>query len=67
MTTKKIAEKKCGESCGCEANDDKKILEENLEIKAGEESKEENKTFPEKRLDPTYFGDWQVNCRAIDF
>jgi len=22
---------------------------------------------PQPKLDPTHFGDWQVNCRTIDF
>ena len=50
----------CGESCGCSAAQDiKKDDKKNLA---------EIKSEPEKiSLDPTHFGDWQVNCRAIDF
>ena len=44
----------------------------NPEIKKDHEKKAEEKAaekLPEKKeeLDPTHFGDWQVNCRAIDF
>ncbi len=55
----KSEEKKCGESCGCvDAKDDQKI----------EEKKSAEKIADKKiESDPTRFGDWQVNCRAIDF
>jgi hypothetical protein len=50
----KSEEKKCGESCGCaDVKDDQKI--------------EEKKVAEKIESDPTRFGDWQVNCRAIDF
>ena len=54
---------KCGKAtCGCattsdaESANNKKIVEEKAAQKAAAE-----------KLDPTHFGDWQVNCRAIDF
>lgn len=31
-----------------------------------EQESEDNKESQEE-LDPTHFGDWQVDCRAIDF
>lgn len=56
-------EKKCGnQSCACA--DEKKVKPANLpekQIPTPEKKPEEEK------LDPTHFGDWQVNCRAIDF
>lgn len=53
--------KKCSESCGCDsANNVKKDEPEKLEIKSEEKS-------AEIKLDPTHFGDWQINGRAIDF
>ena len=27
----------------------------------------DNKTKSEIKIDPTFFGDWQINCRTIDF
>lgn len=52
-----LVEKKCGnQACGCA--DNKKVPE-----KKPEEKTDLKKT----ELDPTHFGDWQVNCRAIDF
>ena len=53
--------KKCGESCGCSTADDAK-KDEQKKIAA----KSEEKTT-EIKLDPTHFGDWQINGRAIDF
>jgi hypothetical protein len=50
----KSEQKNCGESCGCaEAKNAQKTVEKKPEVK--------------NELDPTHFGDWQVNCRAIDF
>jgi len=50
--------KNCGTSCGCDSNKKKEAeAAKTVEIKAEKEQK----------LDPTYFGDWQVNCRTIDF
>jgi hypothetical protein len=37
-------------------NDDKEIIKESIKP---DDSK--------KKLEPTHFGDWQVNCRTIDF
>ncbi len=57
-------EKKCGESCGCSASQ---------EIKKDEQIPEVEINFPNTKTkekieqDPTRFGDWQVNGRAIDF
>ncbi len=55
----KSEEKNCDEACGCaDVKDDQKT----------EEKKSAEKIFDKKiELDPTRFGDWQVNCRAIDF
>lgn len=53
-------QKKCGESCGCQ--------EMKEEIKKDLNAEKNPKTSEKKtELDPTHFGDWQVNCRAIDF
>jgi len=49
----------CGESCGCDPQDLKKDVQKNLEEKTVEKEV--------KKLDPTHFGDWQINGRAIDF
>ena len=57
----KPEEKKCGESCGCDAT---KNTQKSPEVKS------ETAKIPEKeeiKLDPTHFGDWQINGRAIDF
>jgi len=58
---KKDFEKKCGESCGCAAEEKNKTTPQNLTALT------EEKISTEEKLDPTHFGDWQVNCRAIDF
>jgi len=56
----KPEEKKCGESCGCRVSQDtKKDVKKNLEEKPAEKEV--------VKLDPTHFGDWQINGRAIDF
>lgn len=51
-------EKKCNESCVCSSSQEvkKDTQTTNPEI---------NKETPKQ--DPTRFGDWQVNGRAIDF
>ncbi|MBP7710645.1 MAG: DUF1674 domain-containing protein [Rickettsiales bacterium] len=58
-------EKKCGESCGCSPSQkikkDEKIT--NAEITFPNQETKQNKI----EQDPTRFGDWQVNGRAIDF
>lgn len=47
-------------SCACK--DEK--LDSKLDLKEKTSAQnEENKS----NLDPTHFGDWQLNCRAIDF
>ncbi|MBU6338872.1 MAG: hypothetical protein KGQ36_02750 [Rickettsiales bacterium] len=52
---------KCADtSCAC----DNKKANSSLNLK--EEITTKNKE-DDKALDPTHFGDWQVNCRAIDF
>jgi hypothetical protein len=39
-----------------------------IKTQSTEEKKEEVKQEEnQKKLDPTHFGDWQVNCRTIDF
>ncbi len=55
----KPEEKKCGQSCGCEKMQEQNQEQKNLERKS-EEAQEAQK-------DPTRFGDWEVNGRAIDF
>ncbi len=55
---KNYEEKKCGESCGCSASQEKK---KDDQVSNAEISKEKIEQ------DPTRFGDWQVNGRAIDF
>ena len=62
----KSEEKKCDESCEChpsqEIKRDEKIT--NAEITfPNPENQQKNKI----EQDPTRFGDWQVNGRAIDF
>jgi hypothetical protein len=52
-------EKKCGESCEC--NDSKKNFKQ-TNLTAKEETQKEKTD-----QDPTRFGDWSVNGRAIDF
>ncbi len=59
----KPEEKKCGESCGCDAT-------KNAQKNSTTEKKSAENPTPEKeeiKLDPTHFGDWQINGRAIDF
>lgn len=50
--------KKCGESCGCAATPDVKKDAQISKTEIPQEKKDQ---------DPTRFGDWQVNGRAIDF
>ena len=52
-----LEQKKCGESCSCQSATDVKK----------EEIKEEMKLEEKVEQDPTRFGDWQINGRAIDF
>ena len=52
-----LEQKKCGESCSCQSVTDVKK----------EEIKEEMKVEEKVEQDPTCFGDWQINGRAIDF
>jgi hypothetical protein len=47
-----LEQKKCSESCSCSTVND---------------SKEEITLEEKVEQDPTRFGDWQVNGRAIDF
>lgn len=54
-----MKDKKCGESCGCTVA---------AEIKKDDQVAKIETTNKEKtEQDPTRFGDWQVNGRAIDF
>jgi hypothetical protein len=49
------------ESCKCAGNNESTTpVNQNLNQKAQPEIKK-------IELDPTHFGDWQVNCRAVDF
>lgn len=66
--------KKCGESCGCVNSQDlKKDDQKNLAAQSTEHESKKNPAATnevkteEKKLDPTHFGDWQINGRAIDF
>ena len=55
--------KKCGnESCECTSKKDEQTLVELTAVANVSQNKKEDKI-----LDPTHFGDWQVNCRTIDF
>ena len=49
--------KKCNENCGCQSQDNKRQVQ----------SKADSEKAAEEKLDPTHFGDWQIDCRAIDF
>jgi hypothetical protein len=60
MIKSKQETKNCSDSCSC-----KNEKKETVEIR--EKVKKEVASEQEKKLDPTHFGDWQVNCRAIDF
>ena len=51
-------EKKCGESCGCNTSQEMKKDDQVSNVEISKEKIEQ---------DPTRFGDWQVNGRAIDF
>jgi hypothetical protein len=53
--------KNCGEGCGCAVEKETQLKAEQKNLKIAEVKKAEEK------LDPTHFGDWQINCRAIDF
>lgn len=58
-------EKKCGnQSCGCS---DSEIMSQDKIPETKKSAVEIKKIEEEIKLDPTHFGDWQVNCRAIDF
>ena len=60
-----LEEKKCGQSCGCGTSQEMKKDEpvSNVEISFPNPEISKEKT----KQDPTRFGDWQVNGRAIDF
>lgn len=51
---------KCQESCQC-------VSEKAFNPKIEEETKDIVSEKEKNDLDPTHFGDWQVNCRTIDF
>jgi hypothetical protein len=56
MKTQNNEIKSCGKSdCGCTSQENSTKLEE------------KNLEKPEEKKDPTRFGDWEVNGRAIDF
>lgn len=52
----KPEDKKCSESCACVSQQ---------ELKNDDQT--EVPTPQPIKLDPTHFGDWQINGRAIDF
>ncbi len=57
------SEQKCGDkSCGCNSTPEKK--DEYVDLTSVTITNEVKK---ETKDDPTKFGDWQVNGRAIDF
>ncbi len=56
----KPEDKKCGESCGCGDKQELQLDDQNL-------AKEPEEKSTQIKLDPTHFGDWQINGRAIDF
>ncbi len=56
---KKSEQKNCGnEACECSSV----VSDAALKNKS-----EEKIEVVKNELDPTHFGDWQVNCRTIDF
>jgi hypothetical protein len=55
----------CGNSCGCSLEE--KDLKISLVETADKLEKSQDKNNENPKLDPTHFGDWQVNCRTIDF
>lgn len=56
--TKPEQQKNCGdESCECADNNESTTS-------TNQKEKPEIKKI---ELDPTHFGDWQINCRAVDF
>ncbi len=62
MLNKQNITKSCNKSdCGCKS--DKDQFAKNIEIESSKEKDAEEKPTQ----DPTKFGDWQVNGRAIDF
>jgi hypothetical protein len=61
--------KKCGNaSCACSQEPSKSELVNNNEIKL-DDTKNLTNDYEDKNLkkDPTRFGDWEINGRAIDF
>lgn len=56
MNKEKLERKNCNESCECNIVTKKTIDQKTTKIVR-------EKIFDEKKLDPTHFGDWQVNCR----
>jgi hypothetical protein len=47
-------------------NSDSHLELKNQENIANKKNLQEDDIIP-KKLDPTHFGDWQVNCKTIDF
>lgn len=52
------SKEKCSQDCACSSEKETK-----LDVK----TEAKTSSTAEIKLDPTHFGDWQVNCRAIDF
>jgi hypothetical protein len=62
MKTNDLKNTECGnEMCECKSSQNQESKDSNLTISSSDNKKNE------EVLDPTHFGDWQVNCRAIDF
>lgn len=61
----KPEDKKCNQSCDCGKT--KKAKEESQKPNLNLSQESELQNLLEKEPDPTRFGDWQINGRAIDF
>lgn len=55
----------CKQDCACKSEEVLKSAKDNS--KSDVKLDLEDKSKAKNTLDPTHFGDWQVNCRAIDF
>lgn len=52
------------------ANNNLDILKDKIEEEKTALQPQQDKAPPKpdsNKLDPTFFGDWQINCRTIDF
>lgn len=67
QTTQEQKVQNCGnENCACSSKENLKSTQtKNLNPETKSSSNQDSNSEPEQ--DPTRFGDWQVNGRAIDF